>query len=100
MPAGSGWLRRNVPDLVPVILLGMLAVDERYQGQGLGGLLLREAVIRAVSASEVIGTKALVVEPIDERARRFYEHYGFTAVLGTGKLFVRLSSEGGLMGLC
>jgi GNAT superfamily N-acetyltransferase len=61
--------------LVPAILLGRLAVDERYQGQGLGAFLLVDALRRSL-ANEIAAT-AVVVEAKDETARAFYQYHSF-----------------------
>jgi GNAT superfamily N-acetyltransferase len=62
---------------IPAILLGRLAADERYRGQGLGSLVLIDALRRSLSSASQVGAFAVVVDAIDERARAFYEHYGF-----------------------
>ena len=62
---------------LPVVLLGRLAVDVRYQGQGLGGILLVDALRRALAHSAGVAAMAVIVDAVDEQARRFYEHYGF-----------------------
>lgn len=87
----SGWLRRNSPDPIPVILLGMLGVDMRYQTLHVGSQLLRDAILRAVSAAEIIGARALVVEPATDRAVTFYEHYGFRHINDSTMMFIPLS---------
>lgn len=87
----SGWLRRNSPDPIPVILLGMLGVDVRYQTMHVGGQLLRDAVLRSMSAAEIIGARALVVEPATDKAARFYERYGFRKIADTGRMFTPLN---------
>lgn len=73
----SGWLRRNSPDPIPVILLGMLGVDVRYQTMRLGSQLLKDAIVRSATVSEVVGARALVVEPVDDTAKGFYARFGF-----------------------
>lgn len=70
-------VRRNMPDPVPVMVLGRLAVDRRAQGIKLGAALLRDAVNRAISVSRNTGVRALLVHALHERAKQFYEHYGF-----------------------
>lgn len=70
-------VRRNMPDPVPVMLLARLAVDRRTQGQRLGASLLQDAVNRAVAVSQNAGVRALLVHALHERAKQFYEHYGF-----------------------
>ena len=75
----TGRVRRNMPDPVPVLLLGRLAIDRGWQGRGLGADLLRDAVLRAVAASETIGVRALLVHAISAEAKAFYERHGFRA---------------------
>lgn len=67
----------GMPDPVPVILLGRLAVDLKHQGGGLGSHLLRDAVVRSVTAAEIIGVRAMLVHALHDDARRFYRHFGF-----------------------
>ena len=74
-----GRIRRNTPDAVPVMLLGRLAVDKTFHGQGVGTGLLRDAVLRIVQAAEIAGIRAILVHAISEEAKRFYEKYGFVA---------------------
>ncbi len=85
-----GWLARNTPQQIPAVLLGMLAVNKSYQGQGLGEELLRNALRRAMNAAESIGAKALVVEPYNDSARNFYFKHGFTPVPGSTSLYAKL----------
>lgn len=77
--AATGRVRRNMPDPVPVIILGRLAVDRAYHGQGLGPALLRDAILRIVQAAQLGGIRAILVHAVSEEARRFYERHGFTA---------------------
>jgi GNAT superfamily N-acetyltransferase len=70
-------VRRNMPDPVPVMALARLAVDARAQGIKLGAALLQDAVARVQSVAENAGVRALLVHALNERARQFYEHYGF-----------------------
>lgn len=74
-----GGVRRNMPEPVPVALLGRLAVDASVQGQGIGKHLLQDAVIRVAQASDVIGMRAIVVDALDVQAKIFYEQYGFVS---------------------
>ncbi len=74
--ATSG-VRRNMPDPVPVMVLGRLAVDLRAQGIKLGAAMLQDAVNRAIAVSQNAGVRALLVHALHDRARQFYEHYGF-----------------------
>lgn len=70
-------VRRNMPDPIPVILLGRLAIDRAWQGKGLGKALLRDAVLRTIHASEITGVRALLVHSISEEAKSFYLGLGF-----------------------
>jgi GNAT superfamily N-acetyltransferase len=72
-----GRIRRNMPDPVPVMLLGRLAVDRAFHGRGVGAGLLRDAVLRIAQAAEIAGIRAILVHAISEEAKRFYEKYGF-----------------------
>ena len=73
----SSRIGRNMPEPIPVILLGQLAVDRNYQGKGLGTDLLIDAGKRALAAAEVIGARAIIVQALDEQAKAFYERSGF-----------------------
>ncbi|MBK5914009.1 GNAT family N-acetyltransferase [Rhodocyclus purpureus] len=73
----TGGVRRNMPDPVPVLVLARLAVDLRAQGNKLGAGLLQDALNRALVVAEHAGVRALLVHALDERARQFYEYYGF-----------------------
>jgi GNAT superfamily N-acetyltransferase len=73
----TGRVRRNAPDPVPVVLIGRLAVDRRYQRRGIGAGLLKDAVLRTRAAARHVGIRALLVHAIDEDAIRFYQRYGF-----------------------
>jgi GNAT superfamily N-acetyltransferase len=66
-----------MPDPIPVIVIGRLAVDRSYQGAGIGKALLRDAVLRSVQAARIAGVRALLIHAISEEARQFYERCGF-----------------------
>jgi GNAT superfamily N-acetyltransferase len=70
-------MRRNMPDPLPVILLGRLAVDRRYHNQGLGQSLLRDAMLRAVNVAGDAGVFAILLHAISDQAKRFYLSRGF-----------------------
>ena len=72
-----GRVRRNMPDPVPVMLMGRLAVDRTQQGAGLGRALLRDAILRTLQAAEIAGMRALLVHALDQDAARFYRYNGF-----------------------
>ena len=89
----TGWIARNAPEQIPVILLGMLGVDVRWQGQGLGRNLLLDATHRAISTAQHIGAKALVVDPVDQEIESFYLRYGFHQIPGLDRLYAKLTLE-------
>jgi GNAT superfamily N-acetyltransferase len=62
---------------VPVILLARLAVELRFQGQKMGTMMLKDALVKAQAVAEQVGSRALVVDAIDDDACRFYEAFGF-----------------------
>lgn len=74
-----GRVRRNMPDPIPVMILGRLAVDKTFQGNGLGKGLLMDAILRTLQAAELAGVRALIVHAISANAKRFYEAHGFVA---------------------
>ena len=74
-----GRIRRNMPDPVPVMILGRLAVDRAWRGRDLGRSLLRDAVLRTLQAATIGGIRAILVHAISDDATRFYQHYGFGA---------------------
>ena len=89
----TGRVRRNMPDPVPVLVLARLAVDTQAQGYKLGGALLQDAVQRALTVSQNAGVRALLVHALNERAKQFYEYYGFqTSPLDPLTLMLRLST--------
>ena len=74
-----GRVRRNMPDPLPAMVLGRLAVDKAFQGRHIGAGLLRDAVLRTVQAAEIAGIRAILVHAISGAAKRFHESYGFVA---------------------
>ena len=72
-------VRRNMPEPIPVIVLGRLAIDLRAQGKKLGASLLQDAVVRVRAVAENTGVRALLVHALNDKAKQFYEYYGFTA---------------------
>ncbi len=73
----SSRVGRNMPEPIPVILLGQLAVDTSYQGHRLGSDLLIDAARRALAAADLIGARAIVVQAINDQAGSFYGRFGF-----------------------
>lgn len=84
----GGWFVRNAPEQVPTVLLGMLGVDKRYQGRGLGANLLKDAIINSLRIAELAGSRALVVDPTDEAAASFYQHFGFRPLNGHDRMAI------------
>lgn len=74
----AGGVRRNMPNPIPVIVLGRLAVDRTCHGKGLGADLLRDAIVRTTRLAQEIGIRALVVHALNDQARAFYLHHGLS----------------------
>lgn len=74
-----GGLKRNMPDPIPMAILGRLAVDQSWHGHGLGTAFLQDAVERTQAASSILGIRGLLVHALLEQAKTFYEHHGFVA---------------------
>ena len=86
-------IRQGLPNPVPVMVLGRLAVDRRHAGRGIGPSLLREAMQRTVQASEIAGLRALIVHAIDDDAMGFYAKYGFQVFpAGTRTMFLPIET--------
>ena len=77
--SASRSIRQNMPDPIPVLVLARLAVDVSAQRAKLGAALLKDALQRCLVVSQQAGVRALLVHALNDRARQFYEHYGFTA---------------------
>lgn len=76
---------------IPVILLGRLAVHDEFRGKGYGKLLIADSLKRCLQvAKEQIGSKAVIVDPIDVEAEQFYTKYGFTKIPDSGKMFMTM----------
>ena len=87
-------LSRKLPrHPVPCVLLGRLAVDASTHGQGLGRLLLADAVKRVMAAGEIVAMYAMIVDAANEDAKRFYQGFGFTPLRDAPmRLFLPLRS--------
>lgn len=86
-------IRHGLPDPVPVMVLGRLAVDLQYQRSGIGGGLLKDALLRTLQVSEKVGVRALLVHAINDAAKAFYAAYGFVEFpTGTRTLFLPLET--------
>ncbi len=75
--SAPGRFRRNMPDPIPVAVLGRLAIDIEWQGRGLGRALVRDCAARVAHAADTIGIRGIVVHAISERAKAFYLAIGF-----------------------
>jgi GNAT superfamily N-acetyltransferase len=76
-PAASpGRFRRNMPDPIPVVVLGRLAIAKSHHGQGLGRALFQDAARRVIYAAEVIGIRGLLAHALDDDAKAFYLRLG------------------------
>lgn len=79
LPSGE---EAGLPQIdIPVVLLGRLAVDQSVQGQGLGALLLVDALRRSLQISEHVGVRAVEVDAVDDVAKNFYLKFGFRSLL-------------------
>lgn len=74
-----GAVRRNMPDPIPMAVLGRLAIDRGRQGMGLGVAMLQDAVLRTSQAASILGIRGILVHAISDEAKAFYERYGFKA---------------------
>ena len=68
---------RNMPDPIPVVVLGRLAVDRTLHGKGIGRALVRDAGLRVIQAADAIGIRGLLVHALSDEARAFYLRVGF-----------------------
>jgi predicted N-acetyltransferase YhbS len=74
-----GAIRRNMPDPIPMAVLGRLAVDGAWHGKRLGAALLQDAVLRTLQAADILGVRGLLAHAISPEAKAFYEYHGFKA---------------------
>lgn len=77
---------------LPAILLDRLSVSKNYQGQGLGEMILIDALKRSYFTSMQVGSMAVIVDPLDEEATRFYERYDFIMLPDSGKMFLSMAT--------
>ena len=96
----AGRLRRNMPDPIPVMILGRLAVDLTWQRYGIGAALLQDAVLRTIQVSEIAGVKALLVHAISVKAVEFYKKWGFhPSPVNPKTLFLSIRQAKELLGI-
>ena len=74
----TGKVRRNMPEPIPVMVIGRLAVDREHQGRGFGSALLKDALLRTLNAASIVGIRAILLHAISDEAKRFYEKSGFS----------------------
>jgi len=67
-----------MPRQIPAVILGWLAIDQKWQDQGLGKALLQDAVQRSARAAKEVSARLLIAHAISPEAEAFYLHYGFT----------------------
>ncbi|WP_293899045.1 GNAT family N-acetyltransferase [Phenylobacterium sp.] len=89
----SAKLRKGMPAEVPLLLLGRLAVDAAFQGQGLGAALLADALKRCAAASAIAGVRGVITHAIDDEAVQFYARYGFVPAPPLGASTLLMPSE-------
>jgi GNAT superfamily N-acetyltransferase len=72
-----GRFRRNMPEPIPVVVLGRFAIHHAHQAQGLGRALFRDCGLRVMHAAETIGIRGILVHAISQEAKNFYLALGF-----------------------
>jgi len=85
-------------DSLPTILLGRLALDKNFKGRGIGRLLLIDSLKRCYETSESIGAFAIITDPLDKEAEKFYLKYGFIKLPDSGKMFLPIKTIKELFG--
>ena len=92
----SDEIRNKLPPSykdIPATLLGRLAIDKAYRGQGLGAHLLMDALKRSYDTSvNSVGSMAVIVDPIDAEAEKFYRKYGFILLPDSGKMLLPMET--------
>lgn len=86
-------MSRNMPNPIPIMVLGRLGVDLNYQHKGIGKGLLKDAILRTLQVSYIVGVKALLVHAISKEAKAFYTQNGFIeSPIDPMTLFVSIKS--------
>jgi GNAT superfamily N-acetyltransferase len=88
-----GKIKRNMPDPIPAIVLGRLAVDVLHQGKGIAKALIKDMFLRALQVSELAGTKAVLVKALNENVTLFYQSFGFVLSKTDPLLLMKAISE-------
>lgn len=95
----SAKLRRGMPEDVPLLLIGRLAVDAQWRGRGIGSALLADALRRCLAASDIAGVRGVVAHAIDETALGFYQNHGFVrSPLGERVMLMPIETVRSLVG--
>jgi predicted GNAT family N-acyltransferase len=81
---------------IPTTLLGRLAIDKRFQGRGLGNILLMDALKRCYDISKEIASYAVIVDPLDREAKSFYEQYDFIQLPDSKRMILAMKTLKGL----
>lgn len=93
-------VRRNMPDPIPVMVIGRLAVDYNWQSQGIGRGLVRDAVLRTLQAATIAGIRAILVHALNEEAKQFYEKCGFiSSPVASMTLMVTIKDASSALGI-
>jgi GNAT superfamily N-acetyltransferase len=79
----SAKYRRTAPDPIPVLVLGRMAVDRAFQRRGLGSDLMSHCFRQCLAAASVVGIRALVVHPLNERVADYYRSLEFQPMAGS-----------------
>lgn len=96
----SAKLRRGIPDEVPFLLIGRLAVDAGWQGKGVGSALLINALGRALKVADIAGVRGVIAHAIDETAVTFYKGHGFIrSPLGERVMLMPIETVRALVGV-
>jgi len=95
----SEQIQKKLPksyDSIPTTLLGRLAIDKKYQGKGIGKIILIDALKRSFGISNEIGSFGIVVDPMDDEAKGFYQKYDFIELPDSKKMFFATQTLKGL----
>ncbi len=96
----TGKIRRNMPEPIPVMVIGRLAIDRTWQSKGLGRALLRDAILRTLQAAELAGIRAILVHAKSDEAKAFYESFGlYSSPADTMTLMITIADARRAIGL-
>lgn len=86
-------IKRNMPNPIPAIVLGRLAVDVNHQGQGLARALIKDMFLRSLQVSDLAGNKAVLVKALNDKVAAFYQSFGFVPSKTDPLLLMKAISE-------